>query len=72
MLGLSGRVRDSYNNGIDAVELGALAMRFTLGLLILLVVIGGCGPQLSKADLGTVVFEVPKLSGSDEPYKCHN
>jgi hypothetical protein len=31
--------------------------------------LAGCGAQLSKADLGTVVFEVPKVAGSDEPYR---
>lgn len=45
-------------------------MRFHLGLLILpaLVALGGCGPQLSKSDLGTVVYELPKVAGADEPY----
>lgn len=39
-----------------------------LSLLMLLLSLGGCGPALSKGDLGTVVFEVPKVAGSDEPY----
>ena len=29
----------------------------------------GCGAQLSKADLGTVIFEVPKVAGTDGPYQ---
>jgi hypothetical protein len=43
-------------------------MQFRLSLVVLLLALGGCGPQLSKSDLGTVVFEVPKVAGSDEPY----
>ena len=39
------------------------------GLAILLLFVSGCGPALSKQDLGTVVFEVPKVSGADEPYR---
>ena len=38
------------------------------GFVVLLVVLEGCGPELSKSDLGTVVFEVPKVAGSDKPY----
>lgn len=33
-----------------------------------LAILGGCGPELSKNDLGTVVDEEPKLAGSDKPY----
>ena len=40
-----------------------------LGLFILLISLSGCGPELSKQDLGTVVFEVPKVAGADEPYR---
>lgn len=40
-------------------------MRFQVCLLFLL---SGCGPELSKQDLGTVVFEDPQVAGSDEPY----
>ena len=39
------------------------------GLAILLLFLSGCGPALSKQDLGTVVFEVPKVAGADEPYR---
>lgn len=39
-----------------------------LGLLLLLVSLGGCGPSLSEQDLGTVVYELPKVAGADEPY----
>jgi hypothetical protein len=38
------------------------------GLALLAVILGGCGPELSKSDLGTVVFEVPKVAGADKPY----
>ena len=44
-------------------------MRFRLSVLVFLVVLGGCGPELSKQDLGTVVFEVPKVAGADKPYE---
>jgi len=43
-------------------------MRNRLCLLILLLLMGGCGPELSKRELGTVVFEIPKVSGSEGPY----
>lgn len=43
-------------------------MRFRFSSLLLLVSLAGCGPALSKSDLGTVVFEVPKVAGSEEPY----
>ena len=39
------------------------------GLVSLLLFLSGCGPALSKQDLGTVVFEVPKVAGADEPYQ---
>jgi hypothetical protein len=38
------------------------------GLAVVVVVLGGCGRELSKSDLGTVVFEVPKVAGADKPY----
>ena len=44
-------------------------MHYRLSLLLVLLSLGGCGPELSKVDLGTVVFEVPKVAGSDEPYQ---
>lgn len=43
-------------------------MRFWLLLSLLIVLLAGCGPALSTSDLGTVVFEVPKVAGSDEPF----
>ena len=38
------------------------------GLAVLMAAVGGCGPELSTSDLGHVVFEVPKVSGSEKPY----
>jgi hypothetical protein len=38
-------------------------------LAILLLFLNGCGPAWSKQDLGTVVFEVPKVAGADQPYR---
>jgi hypothetical protein len=40
-----------------------------LSCLTALLLLGGCGPALSKSDLGTVVFEVPKVAGAEEPYQ---
>jgi hypothetical protein len=37
--------------------------------LALWVSVPGCGPNVSKSDLGTIVFEVPTVVGADEPYK---
>jgi hypothetical protein len=39
-----------------------------LFLLILLVAVPGCGPELSKTDLGHVVSEPPKAEDADKPY----
>jgi hypothetical protein len=39
------------------------------GCLVVLLFLGGCGPALSNHDLGTVVFEVPKVAGAEEPYQ---
>ena len=44
-------------------------MRYRLAVLVLVVSLGGCGPKLSRADLGTVIFESPKVAGSDQPYQ---
>jgi len=49
-----------------SARMGALAR--SAGLALVLISMFGCGPELSKQDLGTVVFEVPKVAGSDEPY----
>ena len=37
---------------------------FSIGMSL-----AGCGAQLSKTDLGMVIFEVPKVAGSEEPYQ---
>lgn len=44
-------------------------MGYRLLLFLLLMLVSGCGPQLSEADLGMVLFEVPEVAGSDEPYE---
>jgi hypothetical protein len=36
-------------------------------LSAVILVIVGCGPELSKQDLGTVVFQMPKISDTSEP-----
>ena len=38
-------------------------------LLMLLISPAGCGPALSKTDLGTVTFEMPQVPGADTPYR---
>ncbi len=38
------------------------------GFLLLSMFLVGCGPELSKRDLGTVVGNIPKVSGADKPY----
>jgi hypothetical protein len=43
-------------------------MRYWFGFLAFLVLLAGCGPELSKNDLGTVIYDVPKVAGSDQPY----
>ena len=44
-------------------------MRYWLGFSVLLLLLSGCGPELSKTDLGTVVYELPKVAGSEQPYQ---
>jgi hypothetical protein len=39
-----------------------------LGLAALAAALGGCGPEVSKSDLGTVGFDVPKVAGADKPF----
>jgi hypothetical protein len=50
-----------------------LVMRLRLSLLTILVLAlicpTGCGPALSESDLGTPVFEIPKIPGADKPYR---
>jgi hypothetical protein len=41
---------------------------YDLVLLIILLACGGCGPRLSEKDVGSPIFEIPKLPGSDTPY----
>lgn len=44
-------------------------MRCRLMVLLILASLAGCGTEVSKDDLGTVVFEVPKVAGADKPYE---
>jgi hypothetical protein len=43
-------------------------MRLSLLALVLFCVLSGCGSEVSRSDLGVVVFETPKVAGADEPY----
>jgi len=38
-------------------------------VLLLGVFLGGCGPKLSERDLGTVIYELPKVPGAEKPYQ---
>lgn len=40
----------------------------TAGLLGLALA-AGCGPAVPKAELGHVVYEIPKVHGADKPYQ---
>ncbi len=33
------------------------------------ILLSGCGPALSERDLGTVIYEIPKVPGAEKPYK---
>jgi hypothetical protein len=44
-------------------------VRYRFAFLVLLASLGGCGPSLSESELGTVVYEVPKVAGADQPYQ---
>lgn len=44
-------------------------MRARFAFLLLAVLLAGCGPELSKSDLGTIIYDVPKVAGADEPYQ---
>ena len=39
-----------------------------IGLAAVLLGVVGCRPAASPEELGTVVYEVPKIPGSDAPY----
>ena len=41
----------------------------TFVVLAAALVLPGCGPELSEEELGTIVYEVPKVSGSEAPYE---
>jgi hypothetical protein len=38
------------------------------GFLAVLVAAPGCGPAVAKSDLGNIVYEVPKIPGTEEPF----
>lgn len=37
--------------------------------LLIAAALPGCGPAVSRDELGTVVFDVPKVEGAEEPYQ---
>jgi hypothetical protein len=46
-----------------------ISLFFGLVLLAVGVLATGCGPAVSKSDLGTIVTELPKVKGSDKPFE---
>jgi hypothetical protein len=48
-------------------------MRVPLFFGLLLLAVGaalpGCGPAVSKSDLGTIVTELPKVKGVEKPFE---
>jgi hypothetical protein len=44
-------------------------MKRFLCLLFLLASLVGCGPQVSREELGTVLKELPKVPGAGQPYE---
>ncbi len=40
----------------------------TLGPLAILATLPGCGPAVSRSDLGEIKYEVPQVPGSERPY----
>jgi hypothetical protein len=54
--------------GVNRGETGSRPVLQLFGLAIFVIVLGGCGAELSRSDLGTVVFEVPRVAGADKPY----
>ena len=47
-------------------------MRWLFGfLLCLLNIMGisGCGPAISEKEMGTIIYEVPRVEGADKPYE---
>lgn len=47
-------------------------MRWIRGLVLaafaVTILLPGCGPDLTKEQLGTIEYRVPKVPGSEEPY----
>ena len=41
---------------------------FRLLLLSSLLLFAGCGPRVSREDLGEVLKELPEMPGAEEPY----
>ena len=38
-------------------------------LFILSLLVAGCGPEVSKEELGTITSGIPKVAGADKPYQ---
>jgi hypothetical protein len=47
-------------------------MRWLLVLLLNLLItltVTGCGPAVSSKDMGTIIYEIPRVQGADKPYE---
>jgi hypothetical protein len=50
-------------------------MRRLLGISVCIIIItafSGCESRPSEKDLGTIIYEVPNVKGSDQPYVMPN
>jgi hypothetical protein len=45
-----------------------LVLALLIGCAATMLASGGCGRAASDEDLGTVVFEIPKVPGADTPF----
>lgn len=46
-----------------------MSMHPLLPVFLLVVILSGCGPAVDTKDMGTIVFEVPQVTGADQPYE---
>jgi len=44
-------------------------MRLLFCLMVCLLLASGCGPTVSREDLGTILDEIPEVPGAEKPFK---